>query len=411
MAKAMGKKFPPKKEIENCCDSNPHGFGVMWNENGVLHNFRTLDKKKFIKKYVELSSLDPDKTACVVHARIKTHGSESVNNCHCWINQDTAMGFAHNGILSITNRGDMTDSETFFQDIFVPVYMQGGWKAAELAVKAIIGSSKFAFLDPLGHLFTYGVYQENKDKVKYSNSSYQSFFGSCSGYVGGYGRNYWDRSDWDEDDGYVPYTKVPNTKVSNLKTADEAIKWICEQDFYKSMILILQDKRYSSVSFDQFVPSYGRSEEVCGKALERILKAHIADIHPLEALFCVAAKTEKVIGEKIRKWNTLFEDYLRKPASTGITQVIKPWSKITDCRQSVLYDKEFKEFRSLSLASSCPVSSYLHGGNMYKDTCLTDYYNKYVVPNLMNTTDEQVLKATNVAINAQKLYNKMLNDK
>lgn len=306
----------------------------------------------------------------------------------------------------------MTDSETFFQYIFVPVYMQGGWKAAEMAIKAIIGSSKFAFLDPLGNLVTYGIYQENKDKVKYSNSSYQSFPGSCSGYGGGYGRNYWDRYDWDEYDGYdVPYTKAPNTKASNLKTADEAIKWLCEQDFYKSMIEILQNKTYSSVSFDAFVPSYNRGEEACGKALKRVLKPHIADVHPLESLFCVAAKTEKVIGEKVRKWNTLFEDYLRKPASTGITQVKIPWNKITDCRQSVLYDKEFEEFRSLSHASSCPISSYLHADNMYKDTCLTDYYNKYVVPNLMSATDEQVLKATNVAINAQKSYNKMLNDK
>ena len=45
----------------------------------------------------------------------------------------SVLAFAHNGILSIKNRGDMTDSETFFRDIFSPVFEIGGWQGELLS--------------------------------------------------------------------------------------------------------------------------------------------------------------------------------------------------------------------------------------------------------------------------------------
>jgi hypothetical protein len=79
--------------------------------------------------------------------------------------------FAHNGILSIENRGDLTDSETFFRDIFIPAYRCGGWKMAERTVDAIIGTSKFVFIDKNGDIKHYGNYVEDNGLL-YSNTTY-----------------------------------------------------------------------------------------------------------------------------------------------------------------------------------------------------------------------------------------------
>jgi hypothetical protein len=84
------------------------------------------------------------------------------------------MAFAHNGILQIQARADLTDSETFFRDIFTPAYKSGGWNAAERAISAIIGSSKFAFLEPGAQVRHFGAFiTDSADGNLYSNTSYR----------------------------------------------------------------------------------------------------------------------------------------------------------------------------------------------------------------------------------------------
>jgi hypothetical protein len=178
----MGVKFPPMENIENSCDNNPDGFAITWAIDGVLRNYRTLKQKAFLKKCREVFKLDYKKTACVIHARIATHGTIKLANTHCWIDEPTAMAFAHNGILSLSNRDDMTDSETFFRDIFLPIYSVYGWDKAELAINACIGTSKFAFLKANGELRVFGNYNELKG-VLYSNTTYLA----RTTYWGGFG--------------------------------------------------------------------------------------------------------------------------------------------------------------------------------------------------------------------------------
>lgn len=171
IAKKIGVKFPPIENIENACDNNPDGFAIAWAKDGVLRNYRTMAKKDFIKECKKVFKNDYKTTACIIHARIATHGSVGIKNTHCWIDKPTAMAFAHNGILSVKNRGDMTDSETFYRDIFLPIYSTHGWDAAELAINACIGSSKFTFLRANGDLRLFGNFNELKG-VHYSNTSY-----------------------------------------------------------------------------------------------------------------------------------------------------------------------------------------------------------------------------------------------
>lgn len=168
-----GQEWPSIENIQNCVDSNPDGFAIAWNENGEVKNYKTMGQKAIMKFYRNfIKTHDYKTTGMVFHARIATHGSLKLSNCHCWISD--GMAFAHNGILSVKNRGDMTDSETFFRDIFIPIYRGKGWDSAKLAIDACIGMSKFAFIDGNGEVRGFGDYNVNEGNY-YSNYSWRSW--------------------------------------------------------------------------------------------------------------------------------------------------------------------------------------------------------------------------------------------
>lgn len=173
--KKKGVKFPSVANVKRSAEANPHGFAMAWfnGEENKLQTFRTLDKKEFMKKYDEVRKLDFKTSSLIIHARIKTHGTIKLENTHCWLDKETGISFAHNGILSVANRDDMTDSETFFRDIFLPVYKMTGWEGAEKAINAVIGTSKFAFIDTEGEIHHYGIYVKEKGCL-YSNTSFQN---------------------------------------------------------------------------------------------------------------------------------------------------------------------------------------------------------------------------------------------
>lgn len=191
IAKKKGVKFPSIENVKESCKRNPDGFSMCWAEEGKIKTFRSMSSKVFLDKYKSLTKkVSYEDTALVIHARIKTHGSVGIKNTHCFLDKDINLCFSHNGILrGIENRGDMTDSETFFRDIFVPIYKIGGWKKAELAIKAIIGTSKFAFVDENGDLKTFGEYKKDEG-ILYSNDSYKPY--RVSDYFFDYG--YYQRS-------------------------------------------------------------------------------------------------------------------------------------------------------------------------------------------------------------------------
>lgn len=175
--KFKGTDFIPAKNIKACCDNNGDGFAMAWNHNGRLKVFKTMDKNEFVAHYITtIKELDPKETGMVIHARIATHGSKRVENCHLWTEGELA--FAHNGILSnIPARDDLTDSETFFRDYFLPVVRTNGWEFALKMSRAIIGSSKFAWINANGDICPMGDYiKEEFDGLKgkhyFSNRSY-----------------------------------------------------------------------------------------------------------------------------------------------------------------------------------------------------------------------------------------------
>lgn len=170
VVKKAGVRKPTKKEINNCAKANPDGFGVAYiDKNGSLiveHSFDVKTILKINKKYIS------QETPAIYHFRIATHGSICENNCHPFYDKDSGIAFAHNGILSIKNEGDMTDSETAFRRIFLPIIKTEGFgEALDKAVDALIDSSKFAFIDSNGNIKTYGDFIE-QDSILWSNTSF-----------------------------------------------------------------------------------------------------------------------------------------------------------------------------------------------------------------------------------------------
>lgn len=168
-----GQDFPSVEKIQNCVRTNPDGFAMSWNERGKVKAYKTMDANAIIDFYKKfIAKHNPKTTGLVFHARIATHGSKNIKNCHCWISD--GLSFAHNGILDVANRGDMTDSETFFQDIFLPIYRSCGWDGARKAINACIGYSKFAFINGKGDTWGFGNFKEC-DGNYYSNDSHKSW--------------------------------------------------------------------------------------------------------------------------------------------------------------------------------------------------------------------------------------------
>ena len=176
--KAPGVQFPDIETVETMCDNNPDGFAVVWHSNRDRYSrvYRTMDRDRFLKRYkMIVRHHDYKTTSLYLHARIATHGSLKQSNCHGFVDTQTRLCFAHNGILGIKNRDDLTDSETFFRDYFIPIYRHGGWHEAEQLIRDTIGYSKFVFMDGDGGLRYFGNYIKDANGVLYSNTSYQNF--------------------------------------------------------------------------------------------------------------------------------------------------------------------------------------------------------------------------------------------
>lgn len=228
--------YPSYKRVKNMCENNSDGFAIVWHVMGEpVRNYRTLNEKKFLKKYNEITSTYKAKDVSLfIHARIKTHGTQKLENCHGWIEDKIGLAFAHNGILSIKNRDDMTDSETFFRDIFAPVFELGGWDAGERAIKACIGTSKFCFMDMYGNLIHYGQYIKGDDGILYSNDSYLECtwgkYGGCYGSTAYQSR--WDK--WDRF--YDKRDKKVEKSSASLATSgyeDDYDAWYNSTEFWE----------------------------------------------------------------------------------------------------------------------------------------------------------------------------------
>lgn len=186
IAKAKGTKSPDIRIISAAMDANRDGFSIAWSDRGRLVVFKTLDRGEMLDYYRNHISKF-DECGFVFHARIATHGTKILSNCHGWTCLKGKYAFFHNGMLDIKARDNMTDSETFLRDIYEPIASKYGHEGAIPAIQAIIGSSKFAFIDNSGKIKLYGPYTE-KNGVYYSNLHFAYEYERRGGYIARYAR-------------------------------------------------------------------------------------------------------------------------------------------------------------------------------------------------------------------------------
>lgn len=163
--KPAGCRLPADYVLRHCENTNPHGFGFA-TPTKVFHSMNRRDFERELKANATVEE------PCLIHCRIATHGSIKKSNCHPFVDLESGVAFAHNGMLDIKPIGDKTDSETAFLTRFVPVIREHGIESSEMdrAVDEIIGFSRFIFMNAEGHVRMFGRwYKSEFDGCYYSH--------------------------------------------------------------------------------------------------------------------------------------------------------------------------------------------------------------------------------------------------
>jgi hypothetical protein len=171
-------KIIDKETLARCFTANPDGAGFMYPENGKLHV-----KKGYFRFEDFYKAYQPhENKQCVIHFRIKTHGSVSVDNCHPF-NITKEFGFVHNGVISGYGVDDISDTRDFNHKILQPLVKKwGNLSLFEPAIKTLIeskiGYSKLIFLDKHGNAEIFndikGEWSDDAN-IWYSNGSYKPY--------------------------------------------------------------------------------------------------------------------------------------------------------------------------------------------------------------------------------------------
>ena len=173
IVKKKGVELPTEKELRLAFNHNQHGCGFV-SSNGVY--WRGMRFDIFMKMLQKVRLED----ACIIHFRLATHGSHKVANCHPFKEGD--LYFAHNGVLPVRTKNDMTDSETVFRNVLVPAARIFGFgtRDFDMVVNNNIYSSRFAFMKG-GEIKIYGSWIREDTGLIWSNLNHRSeFFMNCT---------------------------------------------------------------------------------------------------------------------------------------------------------------------------------------------------------------------------------------
>jgi Glutamine amidotransferases class-II len=105
---------PSRSKLENSALNNPDGFGfaIAIPAENRIHVETTMNADTSINRFLEMRALYPD-TYAIWHARLATHGTTNVDNCHPFrVGNDSRTVLAHNGILPVVMEKDDKRSDT-----------------------------------------------------------------------------------------------------------------------------------------------------------------------------------------------------------------------------------------------------------------------------------------------------------
>lgn len=175
--------IPSRDKLEASALNNPHGFGfaIVIPKEKRIHTERTMNADTSINRFIEMRGQYPEGYA-MWHARLATHGSVTVDNCHPFaVGGDTQTYLAHNGILPILEpKGDKRSDTRIFAEDLLPAI--GGVSALDNTqvmnlIEDFTSGSKVAILtvDPRAQYQCYVIHEEkgvcDSSGVWWSNDS------------------------------------------------------------------------------------------------------------------------------------------------------------------------------------------------------------------------------------------------
>lgn len=197
---AKEKKHIRREEIKQAMRTNSAGFymaALHKDENNVpvRTSVRTMSENELLEFFDDQVK---DNDEVVMHARIPSYGSKGIDNVHGW--EVDGIQFSHNmSIRSIDGFRDQfpdwkdkTDSQFFFEKLFIPYYRALGENAykdgkfhedLDRFVRWICGTTnKFCFVMPDNTVIRYGTWvtepdrKEGEENAFYaSNTSYKVY--------------------------------------------------------------------------------------------------------------------------------------------------------------------------------------------------------------------------------------------
>lgn len=187
-AKPKGVDMPNYTQLWNMWNRNPDGAGLMYAVNGKVHIEKGfMDRDRYMDRLDELEELyDLKELPMVMHFRITTHGGTKPENCHPFPISDslgmlkklkltTRVGVAHNGIIPITPRKDISDTMEYVASQLAPLSRAVPEFYKDKNLMQMIKNateSKLAFLTNKGDIYTVGKFIEHNG-IMYSNTSYE----------------------------------------------------------------------------------------------------------------------------------------------------------------------------------------------------------------------------------------------
>lgn len=163
----------PDNYIKNSWDNNNQGAGLLWQDAGKLHTYKTFSYKDFLEKYKQVRKATKGKV--VLHFRIATSGYKGLENLHPFLVNEH-LGFVHNGVIG--GLGNMQHSDTYQFNEMLKDLPSNFLESATIRefISSYIDHSKLVFLSSNN---THTIINERMGHWVgddwFSNTSYQSY--------------------------------------------------------------------------------------------------------------------------------------------------------------------------------------------------------------------------------------------
>lgn len=141
---------PSKEILDTIYEHNPDGIGYL--ELGKKPWHHKTFNYDYILHVLGYRNID---NACIIHFRAASVGSVSVGNIQPFYDKGCGIYFAHNGTFhNIVANENRSDSNIFFNDIFVPAARARSWDDEILwdDVKTKIERSRVIFANDKGEV-------------------------------------------------------------------------------------------------------------------------------------------------------------------------------------------------------------------------------------------------------------------